>query len=392
MYKISQVNKRALTICLIIIFCSLNPCKVIAQNKIIEEQLQLIDNEELDYFIKELNTKYGEYIPQYDIKDFTNSIRGSNSYDLIGLLRGIIKYVFREISANYYILAKLVAICIISAILKNFQNAFEESTISKITSSVVYLVIISIAIQSFSVALQIGKDAIEQMVTFMQAIMPTIFTILAAIGGLTSVAVLNPLIFSSVTLVASWIKNILLPIIFLTSVLSLVSNISEHYHVSSLASLLKQITVFLLGIFLSIFICAMVVHGKMAGIVDGITVRTAKFATKNFIPIVGNFFADAVDTIFGCSIILKNSVGLAGLVVIFILTIFPVIKILSVIFIYKLAGAVIQPIGEESIVRCLNDMGNSLMLIFVCVASVAIMFFIAITVVMTAGDITAIMR
>ena len=127
MYKISQVNKRALTICLIIIFCSLNPCKVIAQNKIIEEQLQLIDNEELDYFIKELNTKYGEYIPQYDIKDFTNSIRGSNSYDLIGLLRGIIKYVFREISANYYILAKLVAICIISAILKNFQNAFEES-------------------------------------------------------------------------------------------------------------------------------------------------------------------------------------------------------------------------------------------------------------------------
>ena len=88
----------------------------------------------------------------------------------------------------------------------------------------------------------------------------------------------------------------------------------------------------------------------------------------------------------------KNSVGLAGLVVIFILTIFPVIKILSVIFIYKLAGAVIQPIGEESIVRCLNDMGNSLMLIFVCVASVAIMFFIAITVVMTAGDITAIMR
>ncbi len=71
---------------------------------------------------------------------------------------------------------------------------------------------------------------------------------------------------------------------------------------------------------------------------------------------------------------------------------FPVLKILSVIFIYKLAAALIQPIGDEKIVNSLNGLANSLIMLFVTVSSVAMMFFIAVTIIIGAGNITVMMR
>lgn len=366
--------------------------QVFANEDIFDKQFDAIDSSEINEFIENINSKYREYLPEYNFKDLINTLRGNKIYDLKGLVQGIIKYFFYEITANYHLLGELIALSVICAVLKGFQSAFENDNIGKVTHSVIFLVLILIAIQSFNLALNVGKEAIDQMVSFVQALLPIIFTLLASIGGITSVAVFNPLIFVGITIASTWIKSILLPVIFFTAVLGLISNISDRFNVSALASLLKQICVFLLGLFLSVFLGVLVVHGAAASVMDGITIRTAKFASKNFIPIVGGIFSDTIDTIVGCSLLLKNAISVVGLLIVFLLTIFPVIKILSIVFIYRFTGAIIQPLGEESIVKCLNDMANSLTLIFITVSSVAVMFFVAITVILTAGNVTVMMR
>ena len=251
---------------------------------------------------------------------------------------------------------------------------------------------IVIAIQSFNLALKVGKNAIDQMVSVIQALLPVVLTLLASIGGITSVAVFNPLIFIGISVSSTWIRNILLPMIYFVAALGLISNISDRFHVSALSSFLKQICVFLLGLFLSAFLGVLVVQGATASAVDGISVRTAKFASKNFIPVVGGIFSDTVDTVVGCSLILKNAIGFTGLVAIFLTILFPVMKIMAMVFIYKLAGAVIQPLGEESIVKCLDGMASHLSFIAITVSSVALMFFVAVTVIIASGNITVMMR
>ncbi len=388
------MNTRYIFVILIffLVFSFIIEDKVLANDGIIQEQLETIDSSEINSFLKEINDKYGDYIPQYEFKDLINSMKGKKLYDIKGMFSGILNYFFHEITENYHLLGQLIALSIVSAILKNIQNAFEDNNISQIAYSVVYLVLIVVAIQSFTIALRIGKEAIEQMVTFIQALLPILFTLLASIGGITSVAVFNPLIFIGVTVASTWIKNILLPILFFTAVLNLVSNISDKFHVSFLASFLKQICVFLLGLFMCVFLGTLVVQGAASASIDGISIRTAKFASKNFIPIVGGIFSDTVDTIVSCSLILKNAIGFVGLLIIFVLTMFPVVKILSIVIVYKIAAAIIQPVGENLIVKCLNDMSNSMMLIFISVAAVSVMFFVAITVILSAGSITVMMR
>jgi stage III sporulation protein AE len=102
--------------------------------------------------------------------------------------------------------------------------------------------------------------------------------------------------------------------------------------------------------------------------------------------------SDAVDTVLGCSLLIKNAIGVVGLIVILIILTFPMLKILSLIIIYKITAVLIEPISDPKIVNCLNDMSNSLVIVFATVISVAIMFFIAVTAVVGAGNITAMIR
>ncbi len=70
---------------------------------------------------------------------------------------------------------------------------------------------------------------------------------------------------------------------------------------------------------------------------DGITLRTAKFITGNFIPVLGRMFTDATDTVISASLLLKNTVGILGVAILICIAAFPAIKVLSLAFIYKLA-------------------------------------------------------
>ena len=158
------------------------------------------------------------------------------------------------------------------------------------------------------------------MVSFIQALMPVIIALLASIGGMTSAAVFNPIIFMGVSVASTWIRNILLPIIFFAAVLGLISNISDRFHVSALSSFIKQVCIFLLGLFLSVFLGLLVVQGAATSTVDGISVRTAKFASKILYLLWEEYFQIQL-ILLGFNF--KNAIGLAGLLIVFLTTLFP---------------------------------------------------------------------
>lgn len=358
----------------------------------VEKQLKEMELNRINSFLQEIEKEYEGYVPSFDINFILDFIRGKNRFDVKNFFIGLFEYFFKEIKANYALLAKLIAMAVVFAVLKNMELNFENNNISNLAHSVVYMVLIIIAVQSFYVAISAGKNAIDRMVAFIQSLVPVMMSLLLAVGGKVSNAVLHPYIFAAITASSTWIKDIILPIVLLIAILNIVNNISDSFHVSQLATLMKQIMILLIGIFLCVFLGTIVVTGAAASAVDGIFIRTMKFASKNLIPIVGGVFADTVDAVIGCSLIIKNALSLVGLIVVIVITAFPVIKIFSIIFIYRIAAAVIQPLGEKSLVKSLEDIANSLVLVIICVASVSIMFFIAITVILSAGNAATMMR
>lgn len=363
------------------------------KEELINQQLSHLDVSRIKEQIEKLNREAGEYLPKLTLDDiiglFTN---GDMNFEFKSIITGLLEYLFKEIVVNLELLGKLIILAVIAAVLKSFQNSFAKENISRLVNSIVYLVLVIIALNSFKVALSIGRQTIDNMVSVMHALLPTLLTLLVAVGNVTSASLFQPITFLTVNLLSVLIKNIVFPLLLLAVILSIVNNISDNFDVSGLADLIREVNIGLLGSFLTIFIGVLVIQGAAGAVGDGITIRTAKYLSGAFIPVIGGMFADALDMIIGGSLLIKNAMGVLGVVIIFLFCAFSVIKIVALIFIYKFARAVIQPISDSKIVACLNDLSSSLILVFASVLSVAMMFFIMVTILIGVANMSVMLR
>lgn len=351
-----------------------------------DEQVNLLDTQNIEKFIEQLNSETDEYLPPINLKDMVSIFKdGKVGYGFKELLFGILRYFLNDVLLNTKLLGKLIVLTLICGILQNLESAFENDSISNLAYYACYLVLIIIVVKSFSIAVGVGKDTINRMVDFMLALLPTLLALLASVGGFASASVFDPIIMISVQLVSYLIRDFILPVIFLIAVLSIVNNLSDTFQVTKLAALLRQLCIWTLGFVLTAFVGIITIRGTTAQTLDQVAVKTAKFAVDNFIPVVGKCLSDAVATIASYSLILKDAISTVGLITLVVTCIFPLIKIVSMIFIYKAAGALIEPISDKRIINCLNDVGNSLTLVFASVVCVAVMFFIMVTIMASAG-------
>ncbi len=373
----------------------LNLCAVYCDDTedILKSQIDNLDISEIEKFVEDINRESDGLIPEVNVKELVLGLFKGNTFENFRELgSGIASYFFKEVISNFSILGKLLVLSIFCAILQNLHNAFEEDTIGRLAYGLCYILIIIMAVKSFNDAMKIGVQAIDTMVGFMQALLPTLLALLAAVGGITSSAVFQPLLFSSITLITTIIKIIVMPLILFSAVLSILNNLSDSINISRLASLLKQVAVGALGLVLTAFTGVITVQGIASASVDGATIRTAKFAVDNFVPIVGGFLSDAFDAVVSCSMILKNGIGIAGFLILLLICSFPLIKMFSIVLIYKVTSALIQPILDNQIVQCLNDMSNAMLILLTSVIAVAVMFFMALTVIMGVGNMAVMVR
>ncbi|WP_276326242.1 stage III sporulation protein AE [Pseudobacteroides cellulosolvens] len=366
----------------------------IGDDKLIEEQAKSeeaksIENQMQNY----ANNGIKELLPEYDPNGFiTNAAKGKFNLNIKSILNGVLRYFFKEIYINIGILIKLIVLIVLCAILKNLQSSFLSASVGELAFFVCYIVIVSVLIVSLNSVLTMGRGIIDDMVDFMQASIPILITLLISSGNITSGGIFQPLLVVIVEIVATIMKNIFIPIILLSTILSLVNNISDKVQISKLASFLKQTGTVILGLILTVFIAIITIQGSVGAVVDGVSSKTAKFAIGAFIPVAGKYLADAADTVLGCTLLIKNASGIAVMIGIVSICLVPIIKIFALISLYKMTAVLVEPIAENRIVKCINDVAGSLTFVLGVVACVAFMFLIAITAIIASSSISSAIR
>ncbi len=352
---------------------------------------QEIDLSQVRDMLNQLDQDVQESLPDFSLsKIFEDLKNGEVNLSPENLGSSILKAILKEVVTNAPLIAKMLVLAVLCAVINQLQSAF-TGEVSKVSKMLVYLVLFGLAITSFRIAVDTGSGAIDNMVTFMQAILPVMYTILLAMGNLTSAALFKPVIMGSLVFLTTVIKNVVLPLFFLSVVLRLFNNISQQFKLSKLASLLEFGGKLSIGIVLTVFIGIMSVQGVTGGVADGVTLRTAKYSA-DLIPVVGKFFKDAVELVVSSGILLKNALGLVSLLAIVLITLAPVIKIIAMMFTFKISAALVEPLGEKELADSLQDMSKGLLYIFAVVASVGVMFFMAIAIVIGAGDLSVMLR
>lgn len=365
---------------------------LINPEKIAKAQLEDLNIDELKGFWEDILDKYDGYLPESQKGSLYDFISGEKKFSLKEWFKGILNFAFHEFIVNGKLLGSLILLTIFSMFLQALQNSFEKSTVSKVAYSIVFMVLIIIALNSFHVVVDYTNDAIATMIQFILALIPLLLALMATSGGLISAAFFHPVILFMMNTSGMFIQYIVLPLLFLSTLLSIVSILSEHYKVTQLASMLRNWSVGLLGMLLTVFLGVISVQGASAAVTDGVTVKTAKFITGNFVPVIGRMFTDATDTVISASMLLKNTVGLAGVAILLVIAAFPAVKILMVAFIYKFAAAILQPLGGGPVISCLDIISKSIIYVFAALGIASLMFFLTITVIIAAGNLTMMVR
>lgn len=356
-------------------------------------QLEVLDLNELENFMNQVDNEIENSFPQFDFKELINKfIRGEEVFSFGGFFKEISKLFARELVANSSLLGKIIVLAVICAVLQNLHTSFEKAAIAKLSYTVCYLVLITLAVSSFKLAMDTGLVAIDRMVAFMQVLMPVLLTLLTALGGITSTALMHPVLLMSMAILSTLVKAVIMPLIFMGAILNLVNNIGDKFKISRFAGLIKQITGATLGLTLTIFVAVISLQGVGGAVADGVTLRTAKYMTGAFVPIAGKMFADVIDAVVGSSLLLKNAVGVVGVITIGLIALFPVLKIVAIALIYKFSAALIQPMGDSQMADALEAMSGSLWMIFACVMTVSIMFFLAIAIIVGTANVTVMLR
>ena len=366
--------KKFIYILIIVIFLInlIKPTSSANEEETIEEQQEEFGISE---FIEQAEEYSGEFFEDIDMNEILeNAIKGE--VDNQTLFQKVLSVLGGELVDGLTVLGSILAIVVIHSILKSVSESLENDTISKLIYYVQYILIVTIVMMNFSDIVQIVKDTCNNLIGFMNILIPLLISLMIYTGSITTSGVLEPIILFLINFIGNMIQTLIIPIVLVFTSLIVISKISDNVQIDKLSKFLKSGVVWFFGIVLTIFVAVISLEGTLSSSVDGITAKTTKAVVSSAIPVVGKILGDAVDTVLGCGIILKNAVGVIGIMIVVGICIMPILKLGIFTMAYKLMAAICEPIADKNITSLLDQIGDVYKIFLAILCSISVMLIV----------------
>ena len=348
------------------------PTAIADEEETLEEQQEEFGISE---FIKQADEYSGEFFEDIDMNEILeNAIKGE--VDNQTLFKKVLDVLGGELVDGLTVLGSILAIVVIHSILKSVSESLENDTISKLIYYVQYILIVTIVMMNFSDIVQVVKDTCNNLIGFMNILIPLLISLMIYTGSITTSGVLEPIILFLINFIGNIIQTLIIPIVLIFTSLIVISKISDNVQIDKLSKFLKSGVVWFFGIILTIFVAVISLEGTLSSSVDGITAKTTKAVVSSAIPVVGKILGDAVDTVLGCGIILKNAVGVIGIIIAIGICIIPILKLGIFTIAYKFMSAICQPIADKNITSLLDQIGDVYKIFLAILCSVSVMLIV----------------
>jgi stage III sporulation protein AE len=313
--------------------------------------------------------------------DYVNKlVSGEEPFSLSAIGSKLIQSIKGEINAHITTFGRLISIALIAAIFTNLSMAFKYHQVSETGYYVTYLLLFGLLISSFINTSNIATTVIGKVLDFMKALVPAYYMSVAFSSGSVSSYAFYKVALIIITLVDLIIIKVVIPLVNFYLIIVLANNLSKEDMLSKLAGLLEIIIKWTLRSLLAAVIGFQAIQGLIVPVADQVK-RSALFKASSALPGVGNAIGSVAETVIGAGVLLKNAIGVAGLVVIIIICSVPIIQIVVVTLIYKFSSAALQPISDKRVIECISASAKSSQMLLQCVIVEAILFILSITIV-----------
>ena len=357
-----------------------------------------IINEYSDFYGERLqeawNDLYTDISPNLpadlDISQLIASIaKGDLGFNVTDILNWLIKAFANEVYASVKLLTLVLALAVVSSYLTNLNDSFGKNGVGVIAHYICIILVSSVAVTAFYQVVSSAAMAAENLSVFMRMIVPLMLAALLSSGAIVSASVFEPVLLTIIELSVSLIQNLFIPVVMLLSALSIVNSLSDKFKASRLVTLLENFIKRGLSVLLTVFVAFAGLQSIASSGADGLTIKLTKFASSNLIPVVGGILSESVETIMNCSVVIKNSVGIVGIIIVVFISITPLLKIMASLFVFRVIAAMCEPVSDAKTTACLTCLADSISLVFSMLAAITVMFVIIITIIINTGNVAA---
>ncbi|MBS6643271.1 MAG: stage III sporulation protein AE [Clostridiaceae bacterium] len=342
--------------------------------------------EEIQKFIDAQSSQTGWNL---SFSELAADLMSGNLKTVMGKMGTAVKdYLFRELRNSTLLMGQVIALGIIGAVFSNFSSIFTSSQISETGFFVTYLLLFTCLATSFFSSIQIAGQAVSQVLQFMQVLMPSFFLAAAFAGGSVSSVAVYEFTLWAITMAQWLLMDVLVPFVRVYILLVLAGHVTKEDVLSKLTDMIKNVIEWSLKTLVGLVLGFHMIQGMVLPYVDSMKSATVQ-KLIGIIPGLGQGAGAITQIVMGSGVLIKNSIGAAGVVVLLIMMIIPVLKLVVMMFLYQGVAAILQPICDKRIVSCISKTGQGHKMLLNIVLSSALLFIITIAVVCSWKSFTA---
>ncbi len=304
----------------------------------------------------------------------------SETFQWQSLLKSLLKMMLGEVYEATGILVKLLLPILLFGILQAMQLKRNEQAVSNAALMACYAIVCGICITVFYRMVDLAQSTMVTLDISVKSMIPLLFSVIAAGGGLTQSAVIQPSVFVASQILTIIIHQFLFPLILFSFALIVTDHFSNTSRLRLFGELIHKTIKWILIFSLTIFVGLISLQSVAVSSFDAVKLRGAKYAVNTFVPLVGGALAESLEALGASLLVIKNTVGIAGILGVVTLCLLPAVRILIAVFMFRLTAAVCQPVTDERFCTLLNSVADSVSMLGICVLSMAMIFIFSIAI------------
>lgn len=283
---------------------------------------------------------------EIDLEDISQNLITGKNTDYSSLVQKILDLFAKEILTS---LKSGIAILIVIVLVGIFSSLEidKQSSVNKTVYVISSIVIVTILAENYVSVLESYRKTISVLTNIMQTITPFVMIVMVASGKIVSSNLIQPIILFIASLVGTLINYIVVPFVTISIVMKIVSMFGGKIRLNKLGELFSKSGLWITGVVFTLFLSVISVKGSITTSVDNVIVKTSQTAVSNFIPVVGKFVSDSLESIMGATEVIGKTAGVIGIIVMCVISLTPIVQMLVIFVSHKILAALAETLTDN---------------------------------------------
>lgn len=271
-----------------------------------------------------------------------------------------------------------VVIVLLAGIGENFYRSAGGSEANDPTPMAAVFAVTALTVRDMGGMMQSCTSLLTELGAFADALLPTLAASVAATGAVSAAATEQVITAWVSSAMIRCLNGFLPSLVFAYIALSGASASLGDERMKRFASALRKGIGWCLAAVVTVFSLYLSLTHILAGSSDAVTLRVTKAAISSAVPVVGSIISDTAETVLAGAGMMRNAIGVFGLLTVISLCALPFLTLLIRYLAYRVAALASIALEGGRLADYMEEMSGAFSLMLGMIGSAALMLFVSI--------------